>query len=155
MPFEPETLDLKNLLQRLVDEQSVFASEKDIAVELNISKQTKIFADKNMIHSALANVLVNAIKYSPKGETITITLSEKLDRAIIEVKDNGVGMSESQLEDIFHLEKAMSTVDTEGKKGTGLGLLLCKEFIDRNNGEIKVESEKDVGSKFTIVLPLM
>ena len=108
-----------------------------------------------MIDAVVRNLLSNSIKYTQSGGVVEITYSfDKKGFLIVQVADNGVGMESLQLKNLFMLNQTLSTKGTSGETGTGLGLVLCKEFIERNGGEIWAESEPSKGSKFSFSLPL-
>jgi signal transduction histidine kinase len=106
------------------------------------------------LHTILQNILSNAIKYSNKGSKIVVSGRELKDKLLLSIKDEGVGMDPETVDKLFRIDETVSTFGTEGERGTGLGLILCKEFIERHRGKISVKSEKDKGSEFTIELPL-
>jgi signal transduction histidine kinase len=112
-----------------------------------------ISADRNMIDTVIRNLLTNAIKFSKKDSEVLISSIKKTDFICIRIKDQGVGMNESQIKKIFSIEENQSTNGTSGEMGTGLGLIICKEFIERNNGKIEVTSIVGEGTAFEIWLP--
>jgi signal transduction histidine kinase len=112
-----------------------------------------MFADSNMIRTVIRNLLSNAIKFTPRKGNIKIKAFEKSRQIIIEVIDSGIGISPEQLPKIFSLSNDFSSLGTERERGTGLGLILCYEFIAINNGSIEAESMSDKGSTFRIYLP--
>ncbi len=127
------------------------ASKKHITLKNNLDKRLKITADKNMIDTVIRNLLANALKFTfHKGEVI-ISYQDQTDHYIFCISDTGVGMSETQIQNLFGL-KANSTFGTAHEKGTGLGLQICKEFLDTNNGKIWVTSKLNEGSKFYFTL---
>ena len=130
------------------------ASNKNITVSLIQDNPVIAFIDKNMILTVIRNLSNNAIKFTPDGGTLELGVRSTDDKGIITVKDSGVGIRPEVLREIFNLEKIKSSSGTMGESGTGLGLVISKEFIERNKGEISVSSEPGKGSIFTIVLPL-
>mgnify|MGYP001806048146 CR=1 FL=1 len=128
---------------------------KEIEVHKIVETESRMMVDKNMMLTIMRNLMVNAIKYSPRKSKIFMIVKE-FDNANIAIliKDQGIGMTEDTKNKIFMIEqKVQSIPGTESEKGTGLGLIVCKEFIDLNKGKILVESEKGIGSTFTIVVP--
>ncbi|CAG0940062.1 partial serine/threonine-protein kinase RsbW, partial [Candidatus Brocadiaceae bacterium] len=109
--------------------------------------------DPDMIETELRNLLTNAIKFSHPGSTVTLSGEVKNSEVILKVADQGVGMSESQIDSLFRIDVKNSHPGTQGEKGTGLGLLLIKEFVQKHNGTIEIRSEPDKGSTFIIRLP--
>jgi len=117
-------------------------------------KEISVFADVNMFSTVFRNLVSNAIKFTPENGNITIHLIKKEDFCEITVKDNGIGISKENIRKIFRIDSNHSTLGTNGEKGTGLGLLLCKEFVEKHNGKIWVESAVGKGSRFIFTLPL-
>lgn len=155
MNFTPETVDLAVLIAEAADLLNESAQQKSIRICRNLPESIPVFADKAMISTVLRNLMSNGIKFSHPGGKITISTEQKEDKLLISFTDNGVGMKKVVLDKLFHIEESCSTVGTISEKGTGLGLLLCKEFIEQHNGEIWVESEERQGSVFTFSLPLV
>lgn len=110
-------------------------------------------ADSSMMHVVMRNLIANAIKFSKSGGTIEISNSKKENYVITRVNDNGIGITEDILVKLFRIDEQISTVGTEGESGSGLGLILCKEFVEKNNGEIWCESSTGTGSSFYVSLP--
>ena len=106
-----------------------------------------------MIEAAIRNLISNAIKFTQNGGTISVGCKTNGNTAEVIITDTGVGISAADLERLFIIEKQFTTEGTNNEKGTGFGLLLCNELLKKNNGSIKVKSEKDKGSTFTISLP--
>jgi signal transduction histidine kinase len=153
LKFNPEKL---NLLAQVNESYHMIESEaikKDIQVTVNIKKSLSIFADKNMIDSVLRNLISNAIKFTHRQGKIKITASQIDMELHVSITDNGVGMSSEKQKTIFEIEKHTNTIGTDNEQGSGLGLILCKDFIDRHNGRIWVESSPGKGSSFTFSLP--
>nr|WP_262921269.1 ATP-binding protein [Maribellus maritimus] len=109
-----------------------------------------------MIKTVFRNIISNAVKFTSAGGEIKLSASAKSDDKWVEVKiqDNGVGMDKEQLKNLFRIGKVKSKPGTANEKGTGLGLILCKEFIDLNNGKLTVESEPGKGTLFSVFLPV-
>jgi signal transduction histidine kinase len=107
-----------------------------------------------MVETILRNLVTNAIKFTPKGGRIDVTAIEKDGFLYISVKDSGVGMTKEALGNLFRIETSFTTRGTENEKGTGLGLILCKEFAEKQGGQIGVESEPGKGSTFWFTLPV-
>jgi signal transduction histidine kinase len=127
---------------------------KNINLEINVADNIIINADKFTVKTVIANIFNNAIKFThPKGK-IKINASRKGTFIEISIADNGLGISPEALNKLFLVEESISTSDTDNEKGTGLGLLLCKEFIDKNDGRIWVESELGIGSTFYFTIPI-
>ena len=164
IPFELEENDLYEIIINNVYLLNKTAEIKKIKISTLIEKNTKVKCDKNMIMTVIRNLIDNAIKFSNPNGNIYITCekteyqSNCYKKSLrgnyykISVIDEGTGISEEKIQEILTLEKKTSTPGTNGEKGTGLGLVLCKEFIDKHNGKLWIESEKGVGSKFIFTL---
>jgi signal transduction histidine kinase len=113
-----------------------------------------VYADRNMINTVIRNLLTNAIKFTPLEGTIKIQAKQLEDIVRIHIADSGIGMNKEQVDALFKIEKGQSREGTEGETGTGLGLILCKEFISKNKGKIWVKSIPQKGSTFYISLPI-
>ncbi|MGC8803764.1 MAG: sensor histidine kinase, partial [Bacteroidales bacterium] len=130
-------------------------SKKEIALCTSFVPDLFVNADPNMIQAAIRNILSNAIKFTHRNGRIEVKAYRIKSHAIIEIKDNGVGMSSNVVRNLFKIGQVVSSKGTEGEKGTGMGLLLCKEFIELNGGKITVQSSVGKGSTFRIRLPLV
>lgn len=130
------------------------SSQKNIQIINNIPIDFEIHADKDMIRIVCRNLISNALKFSKEGSEIVISASEKSGFHCITVKDNGVGISKELLKTFFN-SQLNSTRGTNNEKGTGLGLILCKDFVELNGGTISAESELEKGSAFMINLPVL
>ena len=130
--------------QKLEDKRIVLIDE---------SKRDFVYADKSMIEIVIQNLITNAVKFSRKGDVITISNEDVNGKALICVEDTGVGISRSNLDKLFNSNKNFTTIGTKNEKGTGLGLTICKDLVELNNGRIWVDSTENVGSKFFVELP--
>jgi len=150
---EPEDFDLSEMIGDVVNFYQPYALDKQIRLMPRNISPGLVHADKNMIRVVLRNLISNAIKFTqPAGEIHVLMINNERFVEVI-VQDNGLGMSTEVLEGLFRLEKTQSSHGTAGEKGTGLGLHLCKEFVELNKGVIKVESEKGFGSRFSFTIP--
>jgi len=150
---EPVIFELSEVIQDVVCFYQPYALDKEIKIlERNIIP-VPVHADKNMIRLILRNLISNAIKFTHPGGEIHVMMIIKERFVEVTVQDNGLGMSPEILDSMFMLDKTQSMPGTSGEKGTGLGLHLCKEFIELNNGVIKVESHKGFGSVFCFTIP--
>ncbi len=145
--------NLYTLVAEVVELFSINADQKQISVIAEIDKNLFAYIDKDMITTVMRNLLSNAIKFSKNSSKIYITAHELPDMVQIEVRDIGVGMDPETSANLFRIDSRSTQVGTENEEGTGLGLILCKEFVSKNGGEIWVESEIDRGSKFIFSIP--
>lgn len=153
--FNPIKFNLNNLVNDVVALFQVNAARKKINLLNDFEKDYEIIADKFMIDTVLRNLVSNAIKFTKQGGEIKIDITEKDEEGHIEVSvsDNGVGMKEEIISKLFKIDEHVTTKGTEKEKGTGLGLILCKEFIEKHDGKIWAESTLAEGSKFKFTLP--
>ena len=149
----PEKIDEKNLTEEMLTLLLPNAENKEITMQSDIPANNFAYADKNMIATVLLNLLSNAIKFTPRKGKINVSLINNNSSHIFVVSDNGVGISEKDRQNLFRIDKKIQNKGTEKEPGTGLGLLLCKEFVEKNNGRIWVESEPGKGSKFFFSIP--
>lgn len=152
-PFQPVDLNLKELIEENVEMLKSLAADKSIVVDCKIDEKVNVFADENMISSVIRNLVSNAIKFTNPDGKVDIS-SRQLDAfQEISVKDSGVGIEKELKDNLFRIDKATSTKGTSGEMGTGLGLLLCKEFVEKHGGEIRVETRQGNGSYFYFTIP--
>ena len=154
MPFEPDNFPLIAFISDEFAILEALAGKKGQTIEFVHTDELYVFADDGMISSVFRNIVGNAVKFSPKGTKIRVTAKSEGDHAIVTVKDNGVGISEENIGKLFQVSESVKTYGTEKEDGTGLGLILCKEFITKNGGSISVESEVGVGTRVSITIPL-
>ncbi|GAB6059258.1 sensor histidine kinase [Desulfonatronum parangueonense] len=154
MAYEPVSLPLTDLVQRNLDLFQSLARDKKIILRSNVSPRLRVHADKLMLETIIRNLLSNAIKFSMSGGKVDISAVRKNGQVTLAVQDNGMGISHEALEELFVLNKKASKQGTDGELGTGLGLLLCKEFAQQHGGKIWVESALGIGSTFFVSLPV-
>ena len=155
IPFKQERIHLKQMVEETFRLLESNAMKKNIEMSLNIPEDITIFADINMLDTTIRNLVSNAIKFTPNGGEISVS-SERKDSFIeIAVKDSGVGIEPENLQKIFQIDTKHKTFGTNKERGTGLGLILCKEFVEKHKGEINVNSTPNEGSQFFIRLPLL
>lgn len=153
MKFNPIYFDLEDLIQKASLLYQETSENKSIDLVYHLNNTEDIFADKDMISTVLRNLISNAIKFTKVGGEIVISTESIANGIKVSVKDNGVGIPPNKIEELFVVGESHSTSGTNNEKGTGLGLILCKEFIDKNGGEIGVESQFGLGSTFYFTLP--
>lgn len=142
--------DLKESIYSVLGVLEVNYHNKNITITIEIEPKLSLNADKFMFETIVRNLLSNAIKYTNKEGQIRIKAFRQRKCIFVSVEDNGVGISENKLSKLFSIDEDLSTPGTEKEKGTGLGLLLCKEFIVLNDGKISVKSKENIGTTFTI-----
>ncbi|HEY3370975.1 MAG TPA: two-component regulator propeller domain-containing protein [Prolixibacteraceae bacterium] len=150
--YNPVQFDVKEIIHRL-DLYLNIAEAKGIDLANQVPQGLVAFADINLLQTILRNLISNAIKFTPEGGTIQIKASEQNNVIQISIIDSGIGMSQNQVGNLFKAENNQTRSGTNGEKGSGLGLFLCKEFIEKNMGTITVESQAGKGSTFSFTLP--
>ncbi len=154
MPYEPQKIDLSEIILGVVSLFETNAKTKEITLNSIVQPNLCVFADKNMLDTVIRNLVSNALKFTPAGKFITVTTTTKDNFAEVSVIDTGLGMSPETVAKLFKIDQHVTTLGTTGEKGSGLGLILCKELVEKNGGTIGVESELNVGSRFYFSIPL-
>jgi signal transduction histidine kinase len=153
MVFKPEYFELSDLIIEIELLFADIAEQKSINITKELFHNTPVFADRAMIGTVLRNLISNAIKFTkPKGNIIISTV-EKNNELEISVNDNGVGVPKSAINKLFRIDEDYTTVGTQNEKGTGLGLVLCKDFVEKHSGKIWVESEQEKGTTIYFTIP--
>lgn len=151
--WKPMTFELSEVTDSAIELLNRNAFNKNIRLQNEIKKETPVVADKNMLHTVIRNLISNAIKFTPEGGSVTIR-SHRVNGTIeTRVSDTGIGIDGKDIEKLFRIDVHFSRSGTADEQGTGLGLILCKEFIEKNSGKIWVESEIGKGSSFIFTLP--
>jgi signal transduction histidine kinase len=153
LPFQPENLDLKEIIAENLNLLKINAEAKNQQLTTTSNENIFIKADRQMIRTILRNLISNAIKFTPESGKINITYSKSDTYTQIKIQDTGIGLSAEDLKKLFNIEEDVSKVGDSPEKGTGLGLLLCKELVEKHNGKIWAESQINEGSTFIVQLP--
>ena len=153
--FSPLYLHLKSTVSEFIEIVEYQAKNKNITITNNVPDDFHILADKNLLSIVFSNLLTNAIKFTYNNGSITIKAHTKGNMAEVSVIDTGIGIPKEDQDKLFRLDASFSRAGTSNEASTGLGLILCKEFIEKHNGKIWVESEVDKGSSFRFTLPYM
>lgn len=151
--FNPEPFNVYAKMIESIELLEAASTRKNIKIEVSAADKSMVYADQNMFSTVFRNLVANAIKFTPDNGNIDIQLTNSGTFCEITVKDNGVGISGDILEKLFRIDSNHSTLGTNGEKGSGLGLILCKEFVEMNQGKIWVESEAGKGSTFVFTMP--
>jgi two-component system CheB/CheR fusion protein len=152
--FNPTKIELVHYVEKVFETLNDTASIKAINLHHQIEENTSVFADSKMLLSIIQNIVSNAIKHTELGGKITVTAKTKADKIIIQIKDNGIGMSEEIIKKLFVPQMKTLSAARKENKGAGIGLLLVKGFLEKNGGEIWVESNEGEGSSFYFTLPI-
>ena len=152
--FNPEYLELVKVISEETSLFSDAAQRKNITVHYDLPHNLPIYADRNMISSVIRNLVSNAIKFTYPGGTLSIHAQKNGNELLVTVNDDGMGMSEETVSNLFRIDKNNSSPGTGNEQGTGLGLLLCKEFIEMHGGKIWAEHADEQGSVFKFTIPV-
>jgi len=160
--FKPELIDLREIAFNITYILKQNANDKNIMLVSNIFDETIVKADKNMITTVIRNLVANAIKFTDDYGRVTISAKEITESIgglqkksyLVSVEDNGIGIDDAGLSKLFRIDENVTSIGTSGEKGTGLGLILCKEFIEKHNGRIWAESQHGKGSSFNFTIPV-
>ena len=130
------------------------AEQKKIEIKIEIEQKLKVYADPDMVRTVCRNLVSNALKFTHSNGLITISATKRDNSILTMIEDTGVGIADELLDSLFKPGSTVSKPGTSNEVGTGLGLLICQEFVGINGGEIWVESKINIGSKFYFTLPL-
>ncbi|NHB68774.1 sensor histidine kinase [Perlabentimonas gracilis] len=152
--YKPIRVELSYMVTDSLDLVKSIIDAKRIKIKVDMPKSMEVYADENMLRTVIRNLISNAVKFTNEDGYIGITVKAKDVYCAISIADNGVGMSEENLKNLFKIDKEHKTLGTHNERGAGLGLIICKEFVEYNGGTISVESELGKGSVFTITVKL-
>ena len=153
--FSPEKLKLTDLIRNSIKGLKQSADNKQVDIKLELNDQIFVLADINMVQTIVRNLLSNAIKFTHRGGSVIIrTDVRNMKNASISIIDNGIGIEKSSLPKIFDISNKLHTSGTEDEQSTGLGLILVKDFVEKNKGTITIDSEKGKGTIVTFTLPI-
>lgn len=153
LKHEPKSVSIKEMIKNTLDTLMLNIENKRIKININIDKDSIVFVDENMITTVIRNLISNAIKFSHPEGIISIRSIKKNEIIELLIIDNGIGIKKEDQNRLFRIDQNVTSLGTSEERGTGLGLILCKEFVEKNGGEIWVESELNKGSSFIFTLP--
>jgi signal transduction histidine kinase len=154
MKYQPQTLLLREIVIQNLDLFQAKSEEKGVALYNHIAPATKVYADELMLDTILRNLLSNALKFTASGGSITISSEQDGVLLYVAVADTGVGMNAATMDTLFGEDTQHTSPGTAGERGTGLGLLLCKELVHKNGGTIRIDSQEGQGTTFTCSFPI-
>jgi PAS domain S-box-containing protein len=155
MEFSPENFDLVHFINEVALLHHNIAAQKSITLKKDLPHNLPVFADKQMIRTVMRNLTSNAIKFTRQGGEVTISAKKRAKEIVVSVSDNGIGIAPGRIEKLFRIDESDSTPGTNSEKGTGLGLVLCKEFVEKHGGKIRADSKQNEGSKFSFTIPVV
>ncbi|MCF8381815.1 MAG: PAS domain S-box protein [Bacteroidales bacterium] len=147
--YNPTNFDLTKITDINVNLHKIHAESKRITIKSELKEGVQVYGDREMINTVIRNLLNNAVKFTREGGEIIINVAEDKEEVIVNIKDTGVGISEEDQKKLFRLDDKYKSKGTAGESGTGLGLVLCKEFIEKNGGKIWCESRQGEGTTFS------
>jgi PAS domain S-box-containing protein len=153
LPFEPQELNLKDVCCSLIPDMIPIAEAKHIKINHSVLDEINVFADIDMFRTIMRNLISNAIKFTNMGGEIIISAEFAEADLLLKVSDNGIGIKPENLPKLFDMSQSRSTKGTADEKGTGLGLVLCKDFVEKHGGKIWAESQPGKGSTFKFTIP--
>lgn len=151
--FAPHALNVFDVVERNIKLLLPVADQKEIILENRLGDELPVYADLNMIDTVFRNLLSNAVKFTNSGGTVTVSAGQQENGLEVRVTDTGIGIDAEGQALLFRIDTQYRRPGTANERGTGLGLILCKEFIERHGGTIRVESEENVGTTFFVTLP--
>jgi len=154
LEWNPENLDITEVIKNAISLYTSIAAEKNIEIDVEIPANTTVYADENMLSTIFRNLISNALKYSFAGGKISIKSEHLADFIKLSVVDNGTGISDEVIKNLFKIDKHITTKGTSGEVGTGLGLLICREFVEKHKGKIWASSQIGRGSEFSFTIPI-
>jgi len=154
IPFNPELLQLLQVVEECFALAKETAKNKGVEIAYHVADDIKVFADRNILQTIIRNLVSNAVKFTPKGGEIYVSAITTEDNSVeLSIKDTGIGMTGEMISNLFRLEAKTNREGTDGEPSSGLGLLLCKEFVEKLGGKIWVESEVGKGTTFYFTTP--
>jgi PAS domain S-box-containing protein len=153
LPFEPKKVNLLAVINNIGTLYNQNFKNKGITLKVNVKPETTVFTDIKIIETIFRNLISNAIKFTAQNGSVLVNSKEDKNFTVIQVNDTGIGMDQDEMEKLFRIDKSHSTRGTDDEEGTGLGLILCKELVEKQGGKIWVVSKKGEGSTFYFTLP--
>jgi PAS domain S-box-containing protein len=154
IPYDPKKITILEVLNNLEELYNQNLKSKEITLKIDIEPEISVFGDKKMVETVLRNLISNAIKFTHTKGTISISSEPADDYVVIKISDNGVGINAEIMSELFMVDKVQSTPGTKKETGTGLGLILCKELVEKQNGKMWIESKENEGTTFYFNLPV-
>jgi PAS domain S-box-containing protein len=154
IPYEPQKLNFGTICEDIIESLKQYADSKEITINNFLADEINIFADKNMLNTILRNLVSNSIKFTNRNGRIDIYAETNRTNAIITVSDNGIGIEPDTINKLFDISQIITKTGTANENGTGFGLILCKEFVEKHYGKIWAESEFGNGCNFKFTMPL-
>ena len=153
MEFKPEPVEIETIIHETIKLLNDFAQQKSITISCELLDKSPVSADKSMIAAVLRNLISNAVKFTEPGGKVVVSARRKKNGMMVTIADTGVGIKKEVIDKLFQIKETLSTPGTLEEKGTGIGLILCKEFVEKHGGRIGVSSTPNQGSRFYFTIP--
>ncbi len=153
IPFSPEPIDLHFQAHSVLSLFTETARRKDVTVINAVDRNISVTADQNMLNTILRNLVANGIKFTPAGGRVVVAAECRPEDILVRVEDSGVGIPRDRIGELFRIDSKHTSTGTAGELGTGLGLIVCREFVERNGGTIRIESDEGAGTRVLFTLP--
>lgn len=154
MKYTPILIDIGEIIQENIYLVTPKAEQKQIVLKTSVLEQTMVYADYDMVNTIIRNLLSNALKFTPPGGKISFSAQQNGHMVEVTITDTGIGISEHALTQLFRIDAHYTRPGTDGEQGTGLGLILCKDLVEKNSGSVWAESRVGEGTTFTFTLPI-
>lgn len=151
--YDPVKFNLSNLIQENLNLHKLLAEKKGIMLMSSDSDELFAYGDRDMINSVIRNLMTNAVKFTDRDKRVEIKVSPKEEEIEVSIVDEGIGIPAENMEKLFRIDEKFKSTGTAGEKGTGLGLIICREFVEKNGGEISVQSQPGIGTTFSFTIP--
>ena len=151
--YDPVRFNLSNLIQENINLHKLLAEKKGIMLLSQENDEVYAYGDRDMINSVIRNLMTNAVKFTDKDKSVEVRVQTKKQNIEVSIVDEGIGIPEENLGRLFRIDEKFKSTGTAGEKGTGLGLIICREFVEKNGGEITVESTPGQGTTFSFTIP--
>ena len=152
--YEPHRFNLTALIQENINLHRLAADKKGIVLSTSVQEDVYAYGDRDMINSVIRNLMTNAVKFTDRNRKVELRVDFMGDLIQVSVVDEGIGIPDEYIGKLFRIDEKYKAVGTAGEKGTGLGLIICREFVEKNGGEISVKSKQGIGSTFSFTLPM-
>jgi signal transduction histidine kinase len=152
--YDPVRFNLSNVIQENINLHKLLAERKGIMLLSPDQDDIYAYGDRDMVNSVIRNLMTNAVKFTDRNKKVEVKLLSKDNAVEISVVDEGIGIAEENMSRLFRIDEKFKSTGTAGEKGTGLGLIICREFVEKNGGEISVKSKPGKGTTFSFTLPM-
>lgn len=154
LTFNPKKIEISSITDKTIHLLANIAKNKNISIQSEIEKNQYVFADNNMLETIFRNLISNAIKFTNNNGLVVVSMKKENNQIVFSIQDNGIGIAPKNIANLFAINQKNNTLGTNDETGTGLGLMLCKDFVEKHGGKIWVESDINRGSNFRFTIPI-